>query len=94
MPEVNISGSKAAVIRRGDYQAPSYRVSEIALDVRLDPDNTEVHTRLQLHRIASEPVAELHLDGESLELLGLQRDGQALAESAYRLTEGGLLLLN
>ena len=91
---MNISGSKAAVIRRGDYQAPSYRVSEIALDVRLDPDNTEVHTRLQLHRIASEPVAELHLDGESLELLGLQRDGQALAESAYRLTEDGLLLLN
>ncbi|WP_229066126.1 aminopeptidase N [Acidithiobacillus ferriphilus] len=40
------------------------------------------------------PVTELHLDGESLELLSLQRDGRTLAEHEYRLTDAGLVLLN
>ena len=91
---MNTSGSKSAVIRRGDYQAPSYQISEIALDLRLDPENTEVYARLHFQRTAPAPVTELHLDGESLELLDLQRDGQVLAESEYRQTDAGLLLLN
>ncbi|MHB8368028.1 MAG: aminopeptidase N, partial [Acidithiobacillus sp.] len=89
-----MSGTNAAVIQRGDYKAPSYRISEVALNVRLDPENTEVYARLHLQRTAPAPVTELHLDGESLELLNLQRDGQVLAESEYRQTDAGLLLLN
>ena len=91
---MTMSGTNAAVIQRGDYKAPSYRISEVALNVRLDPENTEVYARLHLQRTAPAPVTELHLDGESLELLNLQRDGQVLAESEYRQTDAGLLLLN
>ncbi|MHB8316943.1 MAG: M1 family aminopeptidase, partial [Acidithiobacillus ferrivorans] len=89
-----MSGTNAVVIQRGDYKIPGYQVSEIALDLRLDPENTEVSARLHFQCTAPAPVSELHLDGESLELLSLQRDGRTLAEHEYRLTEAGLVLLN
>ncbi|MHB8180222.1 MAG: aminopeptidase N [Acidithiobacillus ferrivorans] len=89
-----MSGTSAVVIQRSDYRVPSYQVSEVALDLRLDPENTEVSARLHFQCTAPAPVTELHLDGESLELLSLQRDGRTLAEHEYRLTDTGLVLLN
>ncbi|MHB8851168.1 MAG: aminopeptidase N, partial [Acidithiobacillus ferriphilus] len=94
MPEVTISGTNAVVVQRGDYKVPSYQISEIALDLRLDPENTEVSACLHFQCTATAPVTELHLDGESLKLLSLQRDGRTLAEHEYRLTDAGLVLLN
>ncbi len=85
---------QAMLVQRGDYRAPSYQIPEIILDLRLDPENTEVLAHLHFRRVAASPVAELPLNGEALELLSLQRDDQVLAEHEYRLTEDGLVLLN
>ncbi len=82
------------VIHRENYQSPSYQISEIALEVWLDPENTEVEARLHFRRVAKTPLPELHLDGESLELLHISCDGQPVPEALYHLDESGLTLVN
>ncbi|MFA7495290.1 MAG: aminopeptidase N [Acidithiobacillus sp.] len=82
------------VIHREDYRAPVYQVSEIALEVWLGPDHTEVESRLCFQRVTKSPVDALHLDGDSLELLSIRCDGLVLPEDAYQLDETGLTLLN
>ncbi|WP_075322490.1 aminopeptidase N [Acidithiobacillus albertensis] len=89
-----IAQDNNAVIHREDYQPPLYRITEVALNVHLDPENTEVEACLHFQRLVSEPVAELHLDGESLELLSALQDGQPLAENLFRSDATGLTLLN
>ncbi|UEP59070.1 aminopeptidase N [Acidithiobacillus ferriphilus] len=86
------SSKRAVALKPLLFSVP--RISEIALDLRLDPENTEVSACLHFQCTVTAPVTELHLDGESLELLSLQRDGRTLAEHEYRLTDAGLVLLN
>ncbi len=89
-----INSENTPLIHRGDYQPLAYRITEIALDVHLDPENTEVSARLHFLRESPEPVKEIHLDGEGLELLEIRRDGQLLSENSYVLDGAGLTLLN
>ena len=64
------------VIRREDYQAPHWLVPHVELSFVLDPSRTVVTARLTVER-NGEHDRPLRLDGEELELLSLNIDGEA-----------------
>jgi aminopeptidase N len=76
-----------------DYRPPDYLVDNVDLDVRLDPERTEVRSVL---RIRPNPDGVRHaplvLDGEDLELISIAMDGIVLTEKAYTLGNGRLTL--
>ncbi|CTQ56248.1 Aminopeptidase N [Roseibium album] len=77
----------APAIRLEDYQAPVYRIEDVHLDIHLDPSATKVTAVLTINRPAeTEPGIPLILDGDELVLVGLELDGQALAESDFKAT--------
>ena len=72
-------------IYRKDYTPPPYLVDAVELRFDLDPERTVVRSRLQLRRNpAAAEKAPLVLDGQELELLGVELDGRPLAASEYR----------
>jgi aminopeptidase N len=76
-------------IRLADYRPPAWRVERAELDFELGIDATEVAARLLLRRDPAQDEP-LRLDGESLELLTIALDGQALPVDAYRTIDGGI----
>ena len=76
-----------------DYRPPAFLVDRVALDVALDPQATEVRSRLDVRRGpgvgANEPLA---LDGENLDLLEVRLDGEVLGGNRYRV-EGDRLII-
>ena len=71
------TGGKPVVFLR-DYQPPDWRVSSVALEFDLGADETIVSSQMVLEQ-APGGTAELHLDGEELELLEVRLDGRVLA---------------
>jgi aminopeptidase N len=69
-------------VRLKDYRPPDYRVSEIALDFRLEPEATRVTATMKFARAAAAP-APLVLDGEHMKLVSLALDGKPLTADAY-----------
>jgi aminopeptidase N len=67
-----------AIIRREDYRPPDWLVPEIALDFRLDPERTQVRSRLTVQRNGAHD-RPLRLDAEALTVLSVQVDGQEVA---------------
>jgi aminopeptidase N len=61
-------------IRLADYRPPDWLVPEVALDFRLDPSRTIVHSRLVVRRNGTHD-RPLRLDGQHLETLGVLVDG-------------------
>ncbi|MEH6586383.1 MAG: aminopeptidase N [Halioglobus sp.] len=74
-----------------DYQAPAYLINRTELHFNLGEDETIVTSRLYLLRATQEPVA-LELQGQELELLQVSIDNEVLPESAYKVTENGLII--
>ncbi len=71
-----------------EYAAPDFLVDTVDLRFQLDPDATLVTARLQVRRaVSAAPDAPLILDGESLELLSIRRDGEILGANQYHLTD-------
>jgi aminopeptidase N len=71
-----------------DYSAPAYWIEHTELTVELFDDYTDVTAVLDLRR--NDEVSgdgSLTLDGQELELLAVQLDGQALSEGQYQLGE-------
>ncbi|HUJ03939.1 MAG TPA: aminopeptidase N [Rhizomicrobium sp.] len=68
-----------------EYRAPDYRISDIALDFRLDPDATRVTARMNVTRAGAE--APLVLNGEDLKLVSVALDGRALSPADYKVDE-------
>jgi aminopeptidase N len=79
-------------IRRTDYLAPAFLVERIDLEFDLDPARTVVTATLRIRRNANGPDGPLVLDGEDLELLGLECNGHPLATTAYELHADRLVL--
>jgi aminopeptidase N len=65
-----------------DYTPPAYRIDEVALDFRLDPEATRVTATMKVVRMASDP-APLVLDGKHLTLLSLKVDGTPVDGSLH-----------
>jgi aminopeptidase N len=79
-------------VRRADYLPPAFRVERIELEFDLDAARTLVTATLRLRRNPAGPGGPLALDGEDLELLGLECNGQVLPASAYELQDERLVV--
>jgi aminopeptidase N len=78
-------------VRLSDYRPPDYLIDEIALVFSLEPEATLVAARSHVRRSGAD-VVPLELNGERLELQSIAIDGEPLAESAYRLEPGKLII--
>ncbi len=76
-----------------DYQPPAYRIPEIALDFRLDPEATRVTATMTVERAGVE-AAPLVLDGNRLKLISLKLGGEALPKNSYALEENSLTIFS
>ena len=64
-----------------DYRPPAYRIPEVALDFRLEPEATRVTATMKVSRVGES--APLVLDGKNLKLVSVKVDGNPLDLSAY-----------
>jgi aminopeptidase N len=79
-----------APILRSDYRPPDWLVPEIALDLTLDPERTEVRSRLTVRRNGAH-THPLRLNGEELLPLSVAIDG-AVLNDAWRIDGSDLLI--
>jgi aminopeptidase N len=86
---INRNDTAAPVIRLSDYRAPAWRVVKIELGFDLGIDSTEVTSRLHLRSDAAQQ-RPLRLDGEGLDLLSIELDGQPLPSNAWRYVDNVL----
>ncbi len=73
-------------IHRKDYRPPHYWIDQVELNVALHEDYAEVTATLAVRRNpdTARGPQPLVLDGEQLQLLSIDIDGEAVAEDAYR----------
>ena len=79
-------------VLRSGYRVPPFLLDRIELEFDLDPDSTEVLSVMHLRRNPDAVETELRLDGEQLQLLGIELDGRALAPEEYRIDATALSL--
>ncbi|WP_040486263.1 aminopeptidase N [Lutibaculum baratangense] len=80
-------------IRLSDYRPPNHLVDAVELDIRLEPERTQVRSRLSLRPNPERPGdAPLVLDGEDLEILAIMLDGIPLARSEFVVSDRGLTI--
>ena len=75
--------------RRLDYKPPLFTIVKTALDIQLDPTNTQVVATLEVRRQGSHSE-DLILDGEQLTLKSIEVDGQPFVN--FETLKSGLLL--
>ena len=78
-------------VRLEDYTPPAYRVDDVALDFRLDPQATHVTSRMEVMRTGS-AAAPLVLNGEHVKLVSVAIDGKPLDPAAYVVGEDSLTI--
>jgi aminopeptidase N len=75
-----------------DYRPPAYRITDVSLDFRLDPDATRVTATMQVERATARAHDPLVLDGQRLKLISVKVDGVKLSPSAYTVDDASLTL--
>ena len=76
-----------------EYTPPAYRIPTVDLRFELGDDFTTVYSRLKIVRADATPAgAPLTLDGQQLELLSLELDGEPLATDRYQMDADQLTL--
>ena len=78
-------------IYRKDYAAPDFTVQKVDLLVQIKQGRTEVTATLEISRQAVQDSA-LKLDGEQLDLLWVELDGQRLSPDDYEISDTELLI--
>ncbi|MBF0145524.1 MAG: aminopeptidase N [Magnetococcales bacterium] len=91
-----MSGKPNQIHYLKDYQPPSFLVETIHLHFKLDPDTTEVHSRLFFTRNPNVAVAPPHLrlDGRNLELCSVVLNANPLRPDQYQQDEEGLTIFS
>ena len=79
---------KVVTVRREDYRPPAFLVDRIELTFDLDPVATMVEARLDVRRNPAVEGGPLVLDGENLQLHGLELDDRPL--TGFDLSDGRL----
>ena len=76
------------------YEVPVFAVETVRLDVDLQPQATRVDNWMKIRRnkASTDASADLHLDGEDLELLSVVLDGRELSPGDYTLHDGGMVI--
>jgi len=90
---IDAPSSTPRAVRLEDYAPPDYRVESADLYFELHETETRVRATLAMvanYDHAQQPSRPLVLDGESLTLVSLAVDGEALDEDAYRLDDSAL----
>ncbi|MBI1620733.1 aminopeptidase N [Aquamicrobium zhengzhouense] len=81
------------VFRIEDYRPTDYIISHTRLDFILSPHETVVTAELDIQRRASTPAGTpLVLDGDELECVSVEIDGESLPEAAFEATPQKLTL--
>ena len=78
-------------IYRKDYKVPDFSVKKVDLLVQIAEGQTQVTATLAVSRQAGQDSA-LTLDGEQLDLLWIELDGQRLSPEEYDVSEGQLMI--
>jgi len=81
---------KVVTVRREDYRPPEFLVDRIELTFDLDPVSTTVEARLDVRRNPAVTAGPLVLDGENLQLLGVEIDDRPITN--FELADGRLTL--
>ena len=85
---------QAHSVQLSEYRPPAFLIDTVDLSFDLDPKATTVISRLAMHRNPKAGPAEaLRLNGEALTLIGITRDGVALAPAAWHI-DGGILTID
>ena len=79
---------KVVTVRREDYRPPEFLVDRIELAFDLDPVSTTVEAQLEVRRNPGAGSGPLVLDGENLQLLGVEVDDRPSAN--FDLADGRL----
>ena len=79
---------KIVTVRREDYRPPIFLVDRIELTFDLDPVSTTVEANLEVRRNDGVEPGPLVLDGENLQLLGIEIDDQPVG--TFTLADGRL----
>lgn len=75
-------------VRLEDYAPTPYAIPSVALDFRLDPEQTVVTADIRFERRAGTPAGTaLTLDGDQLDLVSVEIDGAHLKPDAYEASE-------
>ena len=78
-----------------EYAPPAYRIPTVDLRFELGDDFTTVYSRLKIIRADATPAgAPLLLDGQQLELLSLELNGEPVATDRYQVNADQLILLH
>lgn len=92
---MKMQNSKLNTTYLKDYRLPDFWVEKIDLHFELDEDKTIVHSVLKLSRNSiHDQHNPLVLQGESLKLISLHLDGDALAAHQYEVTPTHLSIAN
>jgi aminopeptidase N len=81
---------KVVTVRREDYRPPAFLVDRIELTFDLDPVSTTVEARLDVRRNPAVETGPLVLDGENLQLLGIELDDRPVG--TFDLADGRLTI--
>ncbi len=81
------------VFKLEDYRPSDYRIPETRLAFDLDPEHTTVVSELVIERADETPAgAPLVLDGDGLDLVALELNGEALGQNAFEATPDRLTI--
>lgn len=83
---------EVVTVRRTDYQPPAWCVDTIDLQFDLTPDRTVVTAISTVSQCEQRSSKPLILDGEQLELLSIEIDGEPLPSNAYELHADRLVI--
>ncbi len=76
-------------VKLSEYTPYPFEIARVDLSFALDPDDTKVETEMAVRRTGP---GDMVLDGEMVELIGVEIDGVPLDESRYTLTDTSLTL--
>jgi aminopeptidase N len=83
--------ASTTIVHRQDYSAPAFFIRSVELTFDLDPAKTIVASKLHIERNTALPRQPLRLQGEELNLLRVQADGQSVS---FRHEPGELVIDN
>lgn len=96
LSSTNHNNESVQVTHLKDYKSPSFSILEVELTFHLDPEATNVYSKMLIERreTSYDPPTDLVLDGEDLELQSIKLNGETLSKTQYNLSTEHLVIFN